>query len=327
MLDLINEERDRVTVPPVELGNEPTAQLHAESALENCFTGHWGIDGLKPYMRYSLAGGYQANAENVSGLSYCINSPSYSRINTVEQVKVTMAGFMDSSDHRKSILNPDFKRVTIGLAWDTYNFRAVQVFEGDYIEFDHLPAIDERGVLSLSGRFRHGNRAPEGFSFVDIYYDPPPKPLTGGQIARTYCVDLGRKAASLRKPPGRNARYEVHQYVQSTLGDLCIDPHEQETVSPGSVTEAQLLHLRARVGNPPVLVRTAVDWVDGIVWEFRGDRFRVTADLDDVIEDYGEGVYTIVLWGDTPDIAPHVAGQYSIFHGIDPPGVDNESNQ
>ena len=32
------------------------------------------MDGLKPYMRYSLAGGYQANGENGSGLNYCIKA-------------------------------------------------------------------------------------------------------------------------------------------------------------------------------------------------------------------------------------------------------------
>ena len=72
MLHLINEERKLAGVPPVALGDNIAAQLHAESALTNCFASHWGIDGLKPYMRYSLAGGYQSNSENGSGSDYCI---------------------------------------------------------------------------------------------------------------------------------------------------------------------------------------------------------------------------------------------------------------
>ena len=74
MLELINEERVRRGVPPVELGDNWAAQLHVESALENCFFSHWGIDGLKPYMRYSLAGGYQSNGENGSGGGLCIKA-------------------------------------------------------------------------------------------------------------------------------------------------------------------------------------------------------------------------------------------------------------
>ncbi|MXY20302.1 MAG: hypothetical protein F4Y49_03085 [Dehalococcoidia bacterium] len=67
MLELINAERAKAGVGSVVLGDNIAAQLHAEAALENCFASHWGIDGLKPYMRYSLAGGYQSNGENGSG--------------------------------------------------------------------------------------------------------------------------------------------------------------------------------------------------------------------------------------------------------------------
>lgn len=74
MLALINAERKKAGVSAVTLGENIAAQLHAESALENCFSSHWGLDGLKPYMRYSLARGYQSNGENGHGLDYCIRA-------------------------------------------------------------------------------------------------------------------------------------------------------------------------------------------------------------------------------------------------------------
>ena len=74
MLELINVERRRAGVSAVTMGDNVAAQLHADSSLENCTSSHWGIDGLKPYMRYSLAGGYQSNGENGSGLDYCIKA-------------------------------------------------------------------------------------------------------------------------------------------------------------------------------------------------------------------------------------------------------------
>ena len=74
MLSLINAERKKAGVGAVVLGDNIAAQMHAEAALDNCFSSHWGVDGLKPYMRYSLAGGYQSNGENVSGLDYCIKA-------------------------------------------------------------------------------------------------------------------------------------------------------------------------------------------------------------------------------------------------------------
>ena len=58
MLELINAERIEVGLHPVALGDNVAAQVHAEASLKYCFSSHWGIDGLKPYMRYSLAGGY-----------------------------------------------------------------------------------------------------------------------------------------------------------------------------------------------------------------------------------------------------------------------------
>ena len=86
MLELINAERDQAGLNPVEMGHNIAAQLHSESALKNCFASHWGMDGLKPYMRYSLAGGYQSNAENGHGSDYCITlSDGYAAIDSVEE--------------------------------------------------------------------------------------------------------------------------------------------------------------------------------------------------------------------------------------------------
>ena len=77
MLGLINAEREKAGVDAVVLGDNVAAQLHAEVSLESCFLSHWGIDGLKPYMRYSLAGGHQSNAENVRAAYYCAEIPDW----------------------------------------------------------------------------------------------------------------------------------------------------------------------------------------------------------------------------------------------------------
>ena len=65
MVELINEARAEAGVPAVTLGDNRAPQIQAESSLENCFSGHWGLDGLKPYMRYSLAGGYQSTEKTL----------------------------------------------------------------------------------------------------------------------------------------------------------------------------------------------------------------------------------------------------------------------
>ena len=148
MLTLINAEREKAGVDPVVLGDNIATQLHADASLENCFFSHWGIDGLKPYMRYSLAGGYQSNGENALGNHYCITalsqSPAGFRYNPLEgieqEIRQAMEAWMGSPGHRRNILDRWHKRVNIGLAWDRYNIRAYQHFEGDYIQYEELPS-------------------------------------------------------------------------------------------------------------------------------------------------------------------------------------------
>ena len=155
MLELINEERDRLALPLLELGTNNAAQLHAESALEHCFSSHWGVDGLKPYMRYSLAGGYQSNGENGSGLNYCIKtSDRYQALSGIStEIEEAMNGWMNSPGHRANILDTTHKKVNIGLAWDRYNLMAFQHFEGDYVEYTALPKIED-GDLSFEGQVK-----------------------------------------------------------------------------------------------------------------------------------------------------------------------------
>ena len=108
MLDMINDERAKAGLEMVQLGDNNAAQLHVESSLQNCFGSHWGIDGLKPYMRYSLAGGYQTNSENFYGTDYCITQDDgIQSLDPIEEViHDRMAGWFESPEHRLNILDP-----------------------------------------------------------------------------------------------------------------------------------------------------------------------------------------------------------------------------
>ena len=89
------------------------------------------------------------------------------------------------------------RKVNIGLAWDRFNFMAIQQFEGDYIEYTVLPEIND-DVLSMEGKVKNGANLEHGDHIrVSILYHPQPQPLTRGQIARVYGTCLGRKVALL----------------------------------------------------------------------------------------------------------------------------------
>ncbi len=321
MLELINSERAKAGLQPVTLGDNVAAQLHAESALENCFSGHWGIDGLKPYMRYSMAGGYQSNGENVSGSDYCIKeSENYRPLGNIEEeIQEAMDGWMDSPGHRENILDEWHKKVNIGLAWDRYNFKAIQHFEGDYVEYDRLPKIGNN-LLSMSGTVENGVEIVEDRGLgVQIYYDPPPYPLTIGQLARTYCYNGGRITAAIRPPLSGSWFYDEDEYTRTY--EACPNPYHVPTdaPAPSSLDEAHEFWQAAYdASQQQARVPVTAPWITALEWTVRDERFSVTADISDVLMRLGNGVYTVVLWAKVGD-ADVVVSEYSIFYGVTPP--------
>ena len=319
MLEFINAERTRAGVSTVILGDNIAAQLHAESSLENCFSSHWGLDGLKPYMRYSLAGGYQSNGENGSGLDYCVKaSDGYRAIASIEQeIREVMDGWMSSPGHRRNLLDPEHWKVNIGLAWDRYNTVMVQHFEGDYVEFDRLPAI-ANGVLSFSGTTKNGAWFADNLG-QQIYYDAPPHMLTRGQVARTYCYDRGLTAASLRKPLSSGYFYPSDEFT--TTYNPCPDPYDvpPDTPAPGSVSEAhqawQEAYNASQLRVPQLIT---VPWITASERTVSGNAFAIKADISPILDQHGPGVYSVVLWGSVGG-ADAVISEYSIFHGITSP--------
>ena len=63
MLGLINRDRAAKGLGPVSLGTNSAAQAHAEEMLAFSYLSHWGLDGKKPYTRYTDAGGVNYEAE------------------------------------------------------------------------------------------------------------------------------------------------------------------------------------------------------------------------------------------------------------------------
>lgn len=322
MLELINNERLKAGREPVALGNNVAAQLHAEAALTGCYASHWGADGLKPYMRYSLAGGYQSNGENGSGWDYCIkSSDGYAAIYSIEaEIRDAVEGWMDSSGHRRNILDPWHRKVNIGIAWDRYNAPMFAHFEGDYVNYDQLPSI-ESGILSIDGRTKNGATQQDLWDLaVTVYYDSPPNTLTRGQLSRTYCYDNGLKVAGLR-PPAGGGSYSRHSY--NSTYHPCPDPNKVSASSapPRSVSDANRFWREAyQASNAIPIQNITVPWVTAQSWEVNGDDFRIRADISDVLAKNGEGVYSLLIWGivGSEDVE---LSQYSIFWNVTPPGT------
>ena len=315
MLTLINAEREKAGVGAVVLGTNNAAQLHVDASLEHCFSSHWGIDGLKPYMRYSLAGGYQSNGENGIGLDYCIAaSDGYSALKGIRQeLQKLMERWMESSGHRRNILDWSHKKVNIGIAWDRYNIKAVQHFEGDYVEYDLLPTI-ENGILIVSGKAKNGVAFEQDRDLgVQIFYDQPPLQLTRGQISRTYCYDYGLLVSALRWPLPTGWRYPKDGFTIPYKP--CLDPYDvpADAPAPNTYQEARAFWQQAYEAT---LIRQEqsliVPWITALAWTADREVFSVRADLNKLLANYGNGVYTIAVWGSIGSERA-VISRYSIF--------------
>ena len=226
---------------------------------------------------------------------------------------------MTSAGHRRNILDPSHHKVNIGIAYDRYNTSMYQHFEGDYVEYDQLPAI-ANGILSLSGTTKNGAQfSKEGDLGVQIYYDPPPYELTQGQVARTYCYDNGRQLASLRWPLTGGYRYTTDTF--SSTHQPCPSPYDVPASAPAprSADEAHQVWEQAyHASQSPVSQTITVPWITASEWTASGKTFAVQANISELLRQRGDGVYSVMVWGKI-DGADAVISQHSIFHGLTPP--------
>ena len=121
--------------------------------LQNNFFSHWDTNGYKPYMRYSLAGGKGAVAENIAVM--------YSHTPDLEATVAELERIMMYDDaewdwgHRDNILKPFHNKVSIGIAYDNYNLYFVEDFEDDHIMWGTFKvnnyAVTMHGTFGESG--------------------------------------------------------------------------------------------------------------------------------------------------------------------------------
>ena len=157
-----------------------------------------------------------------------------------------------------------------------------------------------------------------------IVYDPRPRRLTGGQLARTYCYGHGELIAALI-PPLRRLKDEF-EFTSSMEQPQCIDPYDvgRNAGEPESILEnwrvfeeSKEESLRLRETETTLSYRKAQEMTAD------GREFSVVADVSELLEQHGDGVYTVVLLasleGNGKD-ENQIISEYSIFQGVRTPG-------
>src|SRR6185369_2368847 len=177
IFQMINEERDVEKVQLVELDDLATevATRHAVDLVTREFIGHWGSDGLKPYHRYSAAGGTHATEENVSAADGIRSTSEKDLKQDSAYLHVRMYQEKPPNDgHRRTILAPQHTHVGIGLAVQDLRLRLVELFVAKYV--DVKPVKREarpNAQLSFSGKIV---RPGYLFNNIEVFYEPLPAP-------------------------------------------------------------------------------------------------------------------------------------------------------
>ena len=253
--------------------------------------------------------------ENVSGFDVCIDEQSAQPLAT--EILAAMDGWMKSPSHRANILRPTYKIMNIGIVANPHSWLSlVQQFEGDYVAYDDAPGIQD-GVLAISGQVRNGAEVHELLDVgVQLFYDPPPKPLSLGQLARTFCGDSSLLLAELRPPPPEGSEYQ-HADFQA-LQNLCPSPYDIPADVPLPQSAAESIALWWAAQDAVRSETVTAKFITSSKWDVGDDRFDLEADVSDVLQDHGPGVYTVQVWARL-DGEMEVISRYAIFHEVEVP--------
>ena len=159
-------------------------------------------------------------------------------------------------------------------------------------------------MLQMSGSIKNEVQLDRDSLGVTITYDRPNHPLTRGQLHNTTCGINGQSIAALRPPLRSNAYYTSDTFVVS--GTRCQDPYD---VPPDASAATSSYDHKPDIRIP---FQTEGVWITANLWSIDGRDFQVAADISDLLEQYGDGVYTIVLWGEVNG-EPTPISEYSIF--------------
>jgi uncharacterized protein YkwD len=219
LLEMVNEERAVERVPLVKLDDLATrvATNHALEMATHQFASHWGLDGLKPYHRYSFAGGTEATQENVSAadntwstkLSDLKQDTSYLHLRLYQEKP-------PNDGHRRTILAPQHTHVGFGIAVEKLRLRLVELFIARYVEVKPIVREAKTGsVVLFAGRILRRDHTLNG---VEVFYEPlPTRPeLSWLQQPRSYGLPEESKPLRPKVTP-------PYTYTDRTRGEIDLD--------------------------------------------------------------------------------------------------------
>jgi uncharacterized protein YkwD len=218
VLAMINEEREVEKVAPVALDDLATqvATKHAWDTLKGGFTSHWGSDGLKPYHRYSFAGGTEATAENVSSADSIGSTKVPDLKQDTAYLHLRLYQEKPPNDgHRQTVLLPQHTHVGIGIVVHELRLRLVELFVSRYVDVKPVVREAKAGAkVAFAGKIRGSYR----FNNIEVHYEPFPTPPDPEWLKTPRSYGLPKETRQLRpKLP------QPFVYLDGTFGDVEVD--------------------------------------------------------------------------------------------------------
>jgi hypothetical protein len=215
---MINEERAVAKVQELKMDELAThvATGHATEMATHEFVSHWSRDGLKPYHRYSFAGGTDSTQENVvaadntwsNKLSDLKQDTSYLHLRMYQETP-------PNDGHRKTILAPQHTHVGFGIALDKLRLRIVELFVARYVEVKPLARVMKPGAnFVFAARML---KREQILNHIEVCYEPLPKPPEVSWLREPRSYGLPDHSRALRPkvtPP--------YMYSDRTRGDIDI---------------------------------------------------------------------------------------------------------
>jgi uncharacterized protein YkwD len=201
LLERINRDRVIAGAPPLRYETRASlvGDLFCLDAALGGFWGHWDRQGRPPYVRWGLAGGLDFHAENAAAVSSTAGLIERSTLDLLLDSHQAMMNEQPPDDgHRRTILDPRFTHVGIGVAVAGGHFRMTEEFTRVVFDWMDVPAtpLSAGALATFAGRPQPGWEV----GMIEIRHEPPPEPLSLLQLRRRGSYGYPQVVRTFRRP-------------------------------------------------------------------------------------------------------------------------------
>jgi uncharacterized protein YkwD len=231
LLRLINRDRKQFGLAPVQLDTVATsvAEEFCKQQIRDRTAGHFTLDGLAPYMRYSFAGGNDGVSENTAAWSASYSFGDRALYEMLRRSEEEMMSEVAPHDgHRRAILDPYATHVGIGLAWERGEFRIAEEFVRRYVSW----ARPVPRAATVNDRVQCAGKPAPGYKVeaITVHHEPLPEPMSAivANKIESYSLPQNRReylprlAAPYRRLVGEGVEEVTPQYRDGRRGDFAV---------------------------------------------------------------------------------------------------------